>query len=545
MTTSSFDYDVAIVGYGPTGVSAANFLGAYGIRCVVMERDREIYPRARAVTVNDWTLRCYQSVGLADELLKVMDPMTEMRWRTYAGKDLMRMKVPDPEMGLPVASMIYQPAMEQVLRAGVERFASRVEVRFGQEVTLLRSVGAGSEVSFRDVDTGVQRCLTARYVLACDGGSSNVRTQLGIPLEGSTTDTKWVVIDVRVKRWWPERHLLTFWSDAKRPVVDIPLALGNHRWEFPLAEHESEKDFSTHDQLWTLLATMGVTPENIEIHQHAFYKHHVRRAQRWRSGSVFLLGDAAHLMPPWAGSGMQSGIRDAFNLCWKIREVLGGRLPESILDSYEAERAPNVAFVTAESERLGRIIKRQMTAAEKFDAVHRLIRKALHMRDLPQPLAGLPALDAGWMSAVPTKTNLVGKMPPQPRVADVRGRQGRLDDFLGMGFVLVGDGVDPAELLSGSQQAAWAALNSRYIALREGSQGATSENELIDLDGSFLDWMRARNTKCVALRPDRFVVAADDALNVPVLPPASMEARYPARSSVSMPAAVSSSPDRA
>ncbi|WP_321964824.1 bifunctional 3-(3-hydroxy-phenyl)propionate/3-hydroxycinnamic acid hydroxylase [Paraburkholderia sp. J7] len=524
MTTCSFDYDVAIVGYGPTGVSAANFLGAYGIRCLVLERDREIYPRARAVTVNDWTLRCYQSVGLVDELLKVMDPMTEMRWRTYAGKDLMRMKVPDPEMGLPVASMIYQPAMEQVLRAGVERFSSVVEVRFGQEFTSLQSIGGGSVVSFRDLDTGVQGCVTARYVLACDGGSSNVRTRLGIPLEGSTTDTKWVVIDVRVKRWWPERHLLTFWSDTKRPVVDIPLALGNHRWEFPLAEHESEKDFSTHDQLWNLLATMGVTPENIEIHQHAFYKHHVRRAQRWRCGSVFLLGDAAHLMPPWAGSGMQSGIRDAFNLCWKIREVLGGRLPESILDSYEVERAPNVAFVTAESERLGRIIKRQMTASEKLDALHRLLCKALHMQEPPQPLAGLPALDGGWISAPPQKTNLIGQMPPQPRVADVRGRQGHLDDFLGTGFVLLGDGVNPKQFLSGSQQADWAALNSRHIVLREVSQGATSEEDLFDLEGTLLSWMRARNTKCVALRPDRFVAAADGALDVPVLRP--IDARF-------------------
>lgn len=518
MKTGPFDYEVAIVGYGPTGVSAANFLGAYGIRCIVLERDREIYPRARAVTVNDWTLRCFQSVGLADGLLGVMDPMTEMRWRTFAGKDLIRMKVPDAEMGLPVASMIYQPAMEQVLRQGVDRFASCIDVRFGQEVTALESAALATKVSFRDIETNAEEQVSARYVLACDGGSSNVRTQLGIALQGSTTDTKWVVIDVRVKRWWPDRHLLTFWSDATRPVVDIPLALGNHRWEFPLSAHESEKDFATHDQLWRLLATMGVTPDNVEIHQHAFYKHHVRRAERWRSGSVFLLGDAAHLMPPWAGSGMQSGIRDAFNLCWKLREVLRGRLPDTLLDSYEAERAPNVAFVTAESERLGRIIKRQMTTGEKLDALHRVLCKKLHLREPVQPLAGLPALEAGWMSTRPQKTNAIGQMPPQPRVADASGRQAHLDDFLGAGFVLLGDGINPQALLSGPQKAGWRELNARYIAVREGAQAATSEDDLFDLDGTLLKWMRARNTTCIALRPDRFVAAADGALDVPTLP---------------------------
>jgi 3-(3-hydroxy-phenyl)propionate hydroxylase len=277
---------------------------------------------------------------------------------------------------------------------------------------------------------------------------------------------------------------------------------------------------------------MGVTEENIEIHQHAFYRHHVRRAERWRSGSVFLLGDAAHLMPPWAGSGMQSGIRDAFNLCWKLREVLRGRLPESLLDSYEAERAPNVAFVTAESERLGRIIKRQMTTGEKLDALRRMLCKTLHLREPAQPLTGLPEIEAGWMSALPQKMSAIGQMPPQPRVADARGRQARLDDFLGSGFVLIGDGIRPQDLLSSSQKAGWDALNARYIVVREGAQAASSEDDLFDLEGTLLKWMRARKTRCVVLRPDRFVAAAEGALEVPTLTRAYAGQPLPASSEV-------------
>jgi 3-(3-hydroxy-phenyl)propionate hydroxylase len=516
MEESTDHCDVAIVGFGPTGVSAANFLGAQGVRCIAFERDRDIYPRARAVTVNDWTLRCYQSVGLVDELLKVMEPMTELRWRTYSGRELMRSRLPASEMGLPVSCMIYQPAMEQVLRSGAERFREHVDVRYGQAVTAVHPARDHTIVVAQDVASGETRTVRARYVLACDGGSSRIRHQLGIAMDGATVDTTWVVIDVRVKRWWPERHLLTFWSDSRRPVVDIPLALGNHRWEFPLRAEESEADFATHEQLWTLLASMGVSRENVEIHQHAFYKHHVRQAQQWRKGPVFLLGDAAHLMPPWAGSGMQSGIRDAFNLSWKLARVLDGVLPESVLDSYHAERAPDVTRVTEVSEQLGRIIKRQMTASEKLDGLRRLACRALHLPEPPAPLSGRPSLDAGWLVGPPRKGRAVGQMLPQPRVSTASGRHARLDDLLGAGFVLLGDGVDPAQLLTPKQKQAWSRLESRFITVRDGAQAAGSDDDVIDLDGSLLTWMRNCRTRCVAVRPDRFVAACEGlSLDVP------------------------------
>ena len=206
--------------------------------------------------------------------------------------------------------------MEQTLRDGAARFADAVDVRFGQEMAEIAQDADGVTVTTRDLATGATGSIRARYAIACDGGSSATRDRLGIALLGDTLETKWVIIDAFVKRWWPDRHILTFWSDSKRPAVDIALSLGTHRWELPLQPHETEADFATHDQLWTLLNAMGVSRDDAELHQHAFYKHHVRRAERWREGRVFLAGDAAHLMPPWAGQGMQSGVRDAFNLCW-------------------------------------------------------------------------------------------------------------------------------------------------------------------------------------------------------------------------------------
>jgi 3-(3-hydroxy-phenyl)propionate hydroxylase len=510
------DAEVILVGYGPTGVAAANFLGAYGIKTIAFERYKDIYARARAVTVNDWTMRCFQSVGLDADLLKDMDPTNTLLWKTYGGKELMRINLNKSTLGQPPSSMIYQPVMEQTLRSGVERHAC-VDVQFGKQVTNVSQDQQCATVEVTDVDTAAKSIVRARYVLACDGGGSGVRTQLDIPLIGSTINTLWVVIDARVKKWWPERHVLKFWSDKRRPVVDIPLSMGNHRWEFPLSDQESEKDFETNDQLWKMLSTMGITPDHVDIHQHAFYRHHVRRAARWREGRVFLLGDAGHMMPPWAGQGMQSGVRDSFNLCWKLREVIKGRLPDSVLNTYETERAPNVAMITEVSEELGRIIKMTMTGPEKIKAMVGGLLSKLKQPIPPSPLDKPPTIGKGWITGDISAKGAVGQMIAQPRVATPTGHRCRLDDLLGHDFVMLGDEVDPATLLSPQERKNWDALGTRYIAVRSAVGSARSDTDIMDMEGSLLKWLRDRQTKAVVVRPDRFVAAAHGSgLTVPI-----------------------------
>jgi 3-(3-hydroxy-phenyl)propionate hydroxylase len=498
---ADFDTDVAVIGYGPTGLAASLKLAHHGIRVTAFEKERSIYPRARAVTVNDWTMRCFQSIGMDEALAKTMDPTAALRWVTYEGQELMRVQFPPSKFGRhPRSYAIYQPAMEEALRAASDRLTPALDVRYGMEVIEVQQDATGAELSVRDLGNGEVRRVRARYVLACDGGSSATRERLGIRLLGETVETKWVVIDARVKRWWPERHILTFWSDKNRPVVDIALAQGNHRWEFPLGAHESETDFDTQEKLWPLLRSLGVTEHDIDIHQHAFYKHHVRHAERWQAGRVFLLGDAAHLMPPWAGAGMQSGIRDAFNLGWKLVEVLQGRLPETVLGSYETERAPNVELMTQAAIQLGRIIRREITPPETPDSGQPMVE---------MPNRKDPTLDAGWVRGPISDEGIIGKMVPQPQVANAQGKLCLLDDVLGVGFALIGDGFDPAECLSAEEKADWDRLGARYLVLRSSKDKGRGSNDIIDLDGSLLQWMRDLGVRAIALRPDRFVAAAD------------------------------------
>lgn len=508
-----FDTDVLIIGYGPTGLAASLALGSRGVKHMVIERHEDIYPRARAVTVGDWTMRLFQSVGMDQILAKDMDKTDTLRWVDYDGRQLMRMDFPPSILGShPRANAIYQPTMEATLRQGAHLYSRHSQVLFGEEATAVQQDDDSVTVTIQNRDTNNTRQLRARYVLACDGGSSHTRNQLGITLVGESEETRWVVIDAKVKRWWPERHILTFWSDQQRPVVDIALAQGNHRWEFPLRAEESDKDYQTHDQLWTLLTELGVSRDDVDIHQHAFYTHHSRQAESWREGRVFLLGDAAHLMPPWAGAGMQCGIQDAFNLGWKLSEVLKERLPPSLLDSYEPERRPHVEMMTGISNELGRVIKREISDEELA-----AMAPAPGEPAPEPPMLMPPVLATGWLNGDSSEGSIIGKMIPQPQVANAKGKRAQLDDILGNGFVLIGDGIDPVSQLSDQEKAQWDRLGARYFTLLSPEQHGKGIDDIVDLEGTLLTWLRNYGSRAIALRPDRFVVAAaESGLSLPI-----------------------------
>lgn len=505
--SQQFDADVAVVGYGPTGVIAALTLARQGVSVIAIERDRDIYPRARAVTVNDWTMRIFQDLGIDDRITKVIEPQRALRWVTYDGAEIMRVEHPPSTLGVkPRFYNIYQPTMEAEIRSCANDLAPLIDVRYGVEAAELQQDDDGVTVVARNTETGESQQIRARYAIGADGGSSVVRRLIGRQLNGDTLDVLWIVIDCKVKRWWPDRDFLTFWSDKERPVVDIALSAGNHRWEIPLKPNESESDFSTPEAVWALLSAMGVTSDDVEIHQWAFYRHHTRMADSWSNGRVFLAGDAAHLMPPWAGAGMQSGMRDAHNLGWKLGRVVRGELPKEWLQTYEAERRPNVEFFTGLAVGLGRVIK-QEASPEEIEAMNRVPENLV--TPFEPPLIAPPVLVNGWLRGPVADDSIVGRMVPQPIVGDAVGRMARLDDLLGDGFVLLGADVDPCTLLSDEERAGWDALGTRYVALRPKTSYTQGPDDLVDLEETLLPWMARYGATTIAIRPDHFVAASD------------------------------------
>ena len=120
-----------------------------------------------------------------------------------------------------------------------------------------------------------------------------------------------------------------------------------------------------------------------------------------------------------------------------------------------------------------------------------------------------PSLDAGWVRGPIGGQSIIGKMVPQPRVANAQGRLCLLDELLGTGFALLGDGVDPAELLSADEKAEWDRLQARYLCVLSPQDRGRGHHDIIDLQGTLLPWMREHKVRVVAVRPDRFVAASD------------------------------------
>ncbi len=492
-------YDVAIVGYGPVGCTAANLLGQLGLNVVVVERDPDIYARARAISTDEEVVRIWQQVGLADRLNADMQPGRGANFVDANGVPFVRLLPASRGNGHPPQQFIYQPALEKVLREGVDRFPN-VSVLLQHECLRLVPHPDGVELMLADLTTDEFRRIRATYVIAADGGSSATRAQLGVGFGGRTYAERWIVIDTRVLKKWPGHDQLRFHCNPERPTVDCPTPLGHHRWEFPVRDEEDERDLLSEEAIWKVLRGQGISPENVQILGFACYSHHVRFADRWRVGRIFLAGDAAHAMPPWIGQGMCAGVRDVANLCWKLGAVLNGSLPESVLDTYQTERLPHVKEVTNRAVKTGKlIIERNRWRAAARNHLFRTASKLPYFLTWLREHRWLP--DARYSDGLLARNGnrAVGWLIPQPWVRDEKGDMVRLDDVVGGRWTVLHTG--PA-----SDWPDWRAAGVPALQVIA-PQSVPCADCVVDTDGSLTAWLNGKGASAVVVRPDGFVYA--------------------------------------
>ncbi|OBG98492.1 FAD-binding monooxygenase [Mycobacterium sp. E3251] len=492
-------YDVAVIGYGPTGATAANLLGGMGLNVVVIERDPDVYGRARAISTDEEVMRIWQSVGLADRLQRDMLPDRPLAWVDADGVPFVETTMTSRGCGHPPQQFLYQPAVDHVLREGVARYPN-VEVLLEHECLRVVNGDSTAELMLADLRTDTFKRVKASYVIAADGGASPTRGQLGVGYEGRTYAERWVVIDTKVIREWDGHDRLRFHCNPARPTVDCPTPLGHHRWEYPARAGEDEKRLVTHEAVWEVLHEQGITEEQVKILRAVIYSHHVRVADRWRVGRVFLAGDAAHAMPPWIGQGMSAGVRDVANLCWKLAAVARGHAPDALLDSYQAERKPHVTEVTRRAVRNGRLIteRRKSLAFLRNHLLRALIRLPGVLK-AGQSLIWIPPAHYPDGCFTSEAHAAVGWQLPQPWVTDATGRTLRADDVLGGGWAVLHLGAAPP----GADR--WARLGARVLAIKA---GAPQAGAIRDDDGTLTRWLRSKKAVAVVLRPDGFVFAA-------------------------------------
>lgn len=336
---------VVIIGAGPTGLVAAALLARHGVRSLLLERHADVYPLPRAVHLDDEVMRILQRAGVAEAFQAVSRPalgmrLVDRRLRTLA--EFRRDRVPG-EHGWAQTNLFDQPDLERLLRANL-RNHPEVEFRCGAEVVHIDEAGGAApvRVTFRDAN-GESTSVRAQAVLGCDGANSLAREFVGAAMRDLRFTQRWLVVDARCSAslgWWDGVHQV---CGADRAATFMRLGADRYRWEFRLAEADDPEDLDIAELLtpWC----RGVSTTDVEILRRVTYTFRAQVADRWRRGRVFLLGDAAHLTPPFIGQGMGAGLRDAANLTWKLALVLHQSADGRLLDTYRSERRPHATRV--------------------------------------------------------------------------------------------------------------------------------------------------------------------------------------------------------
>ncbi|MEB6678768.1 bifunctional 3-(3-hydroxy-phenyl)propionate/3-hydroxycinnamic acid hydroxylase [Acinetobacter lwoffii] len=513
MSNTNYTTEVAILGAGPVGLTIANYLSKQGVAVTIVEQLDSLIDYPRAIGIDDESLRTIQSLGLVDQVLPHTTPNHAMRFLTPKSRCFADIQPLTREFGFSRRNAFIQPQVDNVLLQGLKQYKN-TQVLFSRQLTQFSQDADGVTLNLQNKE-GDAETIRAQYLIACDGGNSYVRRNLGIAFEGETAPNQWIVIDLENDPLATPHIYLC--CDPVRPYVSAALPHGIRRFEFMVMPGETQEELSKPENIAKLLSKVLPSTDGIEVIRQRVYTHNARIADKFRVDRILLAGDAAHIMPVWQGQGYNSGMRDAFNLAWKMALVVQGKAGPALLDSYQIERKDHAKAMIDLSVMAGHVLAPPKKwqgfvrdgIAYALNYIKPIKQYLLEMRFKP-----MPKYHDGALLSNGAKNSPVGKMFIQPQVQLASGETVLLDEVIGNDFAIIAWGVDPKWGLSSETLQQWKSLGVKFIQVIPAVQLQNSQRKqyedvitIGDIGTDIRSWFGNTSDSVVILRPDRFVAA--------------------------------------
>ena len=510
MTSLPQETDVVISGAGPVGLTLANLLGQSAIGVVVLEKNQRPFDIPRAITLDDEGCRTIQATGLHKKFLPSTIRGKGARYYGEDGSPFAEVGPGPVEFGFPRRTHFFQPKLDQILANGLKRF-QQANVFYNYKLIDFSEINNGVEI---EVFTPGNKShyLFCKYLIGTDGAKSDIRQKLNIKMIGETYPEDWIIVDTAND---PDHEPVSkFYCRRDRPYVSIPAPNKGRRYEYRIQpEEQAQKLLEFQNIRERLSSTRTINPEDIV--RSTVYTFEAKIAEKWRVGKILLAGDAAHLTPPFAGQGLNSGLRDAHNLAWKLAIILKGEASEKLLDTYELERREPAKAMIELAMAMGDIVmpkkerdiefrNKLVEWLDRFPAARDYI---VSMKFKPSPhykKGAFVDLHHQQFSG-----SLVGQMLPQLAVKQLNSPEQQLDNFLGNDFALI---IQDKHLIENATEVSKSFFYKTQIKTIFIGQPPFKSSDyvtnLVPKADSLLKKLRAHRDQIILIRPDRYVAAS-------------------------------------
>jgi len=469
-------YDIIIAGYGPVGQLCSNLLNKHELNIGVIESNFDIYSEPRAISIDDEIQRIISSLGLWDNFKDNIDTPDFADLIFPNGKVVLRGPVTSTSNGFPFVSTFFQPELENLLRKNLNK-SDRTDIFLGHEIINFKEEGELIDISIKNLKDNKLSKIKTKYLFACDGSESFIRKKLKIDLVDLKYNKEWLVVDIKLEDSYEIERVARYICDPERPTIFTTLMGGRVRLEFQLLAGENGEEIINENKYIKFISQL-LADNEYQIERAYIYRYRGNCANELRKKNIFLLGDAAHQMPPFAGQGLSSGLRDASNLCWKLAYVINNQFNDEILDTYQTERMDEVKNSIDSSIALGKLIDSLSIAFKNNTPLEEAIPPEAREQAYGKKSLTEKSISKGLFSSL-VKDNNIGKIVPMTHFSN-KVENISIDDLLNSRFAVISR-KDPNDSLNESALSSYKIINAVFIDLSKYNFLNSKFEELVDI----------------------------------------------------------------